>query len=186
MGALSAYLDAFEESDGAGLVLKTINGSSSPEHERLIAAARGRADVSIIDALWSEREMRAFPQLLDAYVSLHRAEGTGLTMLDAMAAGTPVVATGYSGNLDFMDGSVARLVPFTLMEIGPDAAPYLPSAVWAEPDQAAASEAMRVLKSDPEGAVLLGKAGQAQVAARCGRELVADWFAKRLEDLNGW
>ena len=56
---------------------------------------------------------------VDCYVSLHRSEGLGLTMAEAMAAGTPVIATGYSGNLDFMLPGSALLVDATEIEIGP-------------------------------------------------------------------
>ena len=62
----------------------------------------------------------------DCYVSLHRSEGFGLTMAEAMYFGRPVIATGYSGNLDFMTEENSYLVPHTLVEIGPDANPYPP------------------------------------------------------------
>jgi glycosyltransferase involved in cell wall biosynthesis len=186
LGLLEAYLECFDESDGAGLVLKAINGASHPEREQLAAAAAGRSDVLLIDGHWSALEMRAFPQLLDAYVSLHRAEGTGLTLLDAMASGTPVVATGYSGNVDFMDPTVAKLIPFSLVEVGEGASPYPATSLWAEPDLEVAAQAMRSLLEDPKQARVLGAAGQASVAERCSRDQVAKWYGDRLEEICKW
>jgi glycosyltransferase involved in cell wall biosynthesis len=184
-GLLEAYLDAFAESDGAGLVLKMLNAEGSAAAQALREAAAGRADVSVVDGAWSNAEMRALLQHIDCYVSLHRSEGTGLTMLEAMAAGTPVIATGYSGNLDFMDDSVGSLVPFELVAVGPDAEPYPRDALWADPDLGAASRSMKELAADPRAARALGAAARAKVAAEHGRDSVAPWFAARLDELRG-
>ena len=182
-GLLEAYLAAFGPDDGAGLVLKTLNAAGTSVLAELADHAEGRADIQIIDATWSTLEMRAFYQLVDCYVSLHRSEGTGLTMLDAMAAGTPVIATGYSGNIDFMDAAVSRLVPFDLVEVGPHAAPYPSKAWWADPDLDAASVAMRELATDRELARALGASGAAHVAASCSRQRAARWVADRFDAL---
>jgi glycosyltransferase involved in cell wall biosynthesis len=64
-------------------------------------------------------------------------------MADAMARRTPVIATAYSGNLDFMTPETAELIPYELVEVGPGAFPYAPDATWADPDLGAASAAMR-------------------------------------------
>jgi glycosyltransferase involved in cell wall biosynthesis len=184
LGVLEAYLDAFGEGDGAGLVLKMINAQGSSILDALRTAAAGRSDVQLVEGPWRASEMRALLQHLDCYVSLHRSEGTGLTMLEAMAAGTPVIATGYSGNLDFMDDTVGRLVPFELIEVGPDAPPYPSDALWADPDLAAASRFMRELASDRVVASKLGEAAQASIAAAHSREVVAPWFAERLSAIG--
>jgi glycosyltransferase involved in cell wall biosynthesis len=184
-GLLDAYLDAFGATEGVGLVLKTINAGGTPVLEALRSRAAERDDVQIVDGPWRPAEMRSLFQHLDCYVSLHRSEGTGLTMLEAMAASTPVIATGYSGNLDFMDSSVARLVPCKMVEVGSDAAPYPPGALWAEPDLAAASEAMREMAGDPSGAAALGAAGAASIFEHHGRDQVARWFAERIAAMAG-
>ncbi len=184
-GLLRTYLEAFEPSEGAALVLKVLNGQLDDTLGELRAMAQGREDVVIIDELFTQSQMRALFQHLDAYVSLHRSEGTGLTMLSAMAAGTPVVATGYSGNLDFMDASTARLVPCELIEVGPDLSPYPAESLWAEPDLGAAAGFMRGLLADPAAARDLGAAGARHVRARGSRSVVAEWFSTRLAALMG-
>jgi len=185
LGVLEAYLQAFSEADGAGLVLKMINDRGSGVFDQLRTRAHGRSDVLVVDAPWKASEMRALLQHLDCYVSLHRSEGTGLTMLEAMAAGTPVIATGYSGNVDFMDDTVGRLVPYELIEVGPDATPYPSDALWAEPDLEAAATFMCELASDRSVALELGAAARASVVHAHSREAIAPWFSERLEHIGG-
>jgi glycosyltransferase involved in cell wall biosynthesis len=150
VGVIRAYLDAFSESDGARLVVKSINGHHRPldvEHVKSISA--GRQDVLFLDDYVSSAAMKAMIEVSDAYVSLHRSEGYGLNLADAMAVGTPVIATGYSGNLEFMTDATAELIPYTLTEVGPGAYPYDADALWADPDLSAASTAMRRFFDDP-------------------------------------
>lgn len=144
IGVITAYLSAFGPDDGAVLVVKSINGQRMPlNSERVKAAARGRADVIFRDDYVTAAQMRAMIELADCYVSLHRAEGLGLNMSDAIARRTPVVATAYSGNMDFMTGDTAALVPFELREIGAEGGLYPAAGWWAEPDLVAAAGEMR-------------------------------------------
>ena len=83
--------------------------------------------------------MAAITQLVDAHVSLHRSEGFGLHLADAMAAGKPVIATGYSGNLAYMATENSSLVPYELVPVGFGNEPYPPDANWAEPDEVEAA-----------------------------------------------
>jgi hypothetical protein len=61
-----------------------------------------------------------------------------------------VIATGYSGNLAFMTEETSFLVPHEMTEVGPGAGPYDARALWAEPDLAAASDAMRIVVDKPD------------------------------------
>ena len=149
IGVIHAYRDAFGPQDGAVLIVKSINGHLRPlDFERMYREAQDRPDILFEDAYVTSAGMKAMIELADCYVSLHRSEGYGLNMADAMAHGTPVIATAYSGNLDFMTTQTAELIPFELTEVGPLAAPYDPAARWAEPDLDRASEAMRRLFDD--------------------------------------
>ena len=78
----------------------------------------------------------------DCYVSLHRSEGLGLTMAEAMYFGKPVIATGYSGNLDFMTDDNSYLVDYTMGTIGERGGALPPDARWAEPSGEHAAEQM--------------------------------------------
>lgn len=149
IGAIRAYSQAFGPGDGACLVVKSINSHLRPaDAEHVRAAARGRPDIVFLDDYVTSAEMRAMIELADTYVSLHRSEGYGINLADAMVLGTPVIATAYSGNMDFMDAATAVLVGHDLVEVGPNAPPYDADAVWAEPRTDEASSAMRRLFTD--------------------------------------
>jgi glycosyltransferase involved in cell wall biosynthesis len=185
-GLVQAYRSAFGPDDGATLVLKTIHAESYPHAAaRVREAAAGRDDILFVDGFLTPLEMRAFFQLLDAYVSLHRAEGLGLTIASAMAAGVPTVATGWSGNLEFMDDANSVLVPYVEREIGPGAGPYPPEATWAEPDLVAAADAMRHLFDDRTAARRLGERARRDLAAFAEHGVGADWLGARYDALIG-
>ncbi len=101
-GLVQAYTRAFGPEDGTQLVIKTFNGDAKPESLReLVSAAADRPDVHVVDTYLPLEEKNALIAAADCYVSLHRAEGFGLSLAEAMLLGKPVVATGYSGNLQF-------------------------------------------------------------------------------------
>src|SRR5213076_1122404 len=111
--------------------------------EELLWRAHGRQDVHIIDRSLSRGELDGLMAACDCYVSLHRSEGFGLTMAEAMYVGKPVIATGYSGNLDFMTPHNSYLVDYEVVAVGEGAAPYPAHAEWAEPSVEHAACLMR-------------------------------------------
>jgi glycosyltransferase involved in cell wall biosynthesis len=144
LGAIEAYCSAFGPNEGAHLVLKSINGHHNRQAlGELKYAIQNRPDISLHDGYLSSAEVQAQLELSDCFVSLHRSEGYGLNLASAMAVGTPVITTGYSGNLEFMPDDYPFLVDFAMTEVGGDAHPYSPCAVWAEPNLDTASELMR-------------------------------------------
>jgi glycosyltransferase involved in cell wall biosynthesis len=186
LGAIDAYKQAFGPDDGAALVVKAVHADQhGRDAARVSDAAEGRPDIRLVNRHFSQVEMDAFFQHLDAFVSLHRSEGLGLNLASAMAAGVPVVATGWSGNLEFMTSDDAHLVPFDLVEVGPDAAPYDPKGVWAEPDVEGAAARLRALFEDPEGATSLGERGRAAIERRADRQEAGEWYVDRFEALTG-
>src|SRR5262249_38782466 len=109
----------------------------------------------------------------DVLVSLHRAEGFGLTPAEAMALGTPVVATGWSGVMDFMDADSAILVPSTPTPVKDPQGIYPAGQSWAEPDVAAAAAGLRGLRDAPDLRRALAGAGRARVRERLSPKA---WF----------
>jgi SAM-dependent methyltransferase len=144
LGLVEAFGQAFLEGSGASLVLKSINSEHHPgEHGRLIEAAKGHRDIHIIDRYVTAAEKNAMFAGCDCYVSLHRSEGFGNTLAEAMSLGKPVIATGYSGNMEFMTAQNSYPVDYTLAPIGDDAGPYPATGEWAEPDVGHAARLMR-------------------------------------------
>ena len=120
----------------------------------------------------------------DAYVSLHRSEGYGLVMAEAMAGGKPVLATGYSGNLDFMTGQNSLLVGHRLIELEADHGPYRRGAVWAEPDVNEAAEHMRRLVERTGLGACLGAQARRDVERDLNPEKVGGLIRARLMELQ--
>jgi glycosyltransferase involved in cell wall biosynthesis/SAM-dependent methyltransferase len=182
---VESYLRAFEASEGAVLVVKSINADSSPEsHSRLLAAAEGRPDVHIIDGYLSPEQKNQMMAACDCYVSLHRAEGFGLTMAEAMYLNKPVIATGYSGNLDFMTESNSYLVDHRLVEIGSEATPYPPDGLWAEPNPGHAASLLRQVFDDPKAAVERGRRGGEDIRRTHSPQVAGSVMLRRLETLR--
>lgn len=140
---IKAYLSAFQESDGTSLIVKSINSDQDLEYGAgLRTLASNRTDIVFIDQYFSSAENLALIELADCVVSLHRAEGFGLNLADAMVLGTPVIATNYGGNLDFMSDQSTALVDYDFHEVGEGNWPYDSKSLWAEPSVSHAASLM--------------------------------------------
>lgn len=158
-GAIKAFLRAFPKSGSAKLFVKSINADKYPsELGSLIDISNGRKDIIFFDGHLSPFEYHGLLELSDIFLSLHRSEGYGLNMADAMARRTPVIATGYSGNLDYMDKDSSILVPFEKIPVTKYAGLRVDTQ-WADPDLEFASQAILQLFHDPERALQLGHEG---------------------------
>lgn len=156
VGVVEAFTRAFAPDEGPVLVVKSMNAARRwPQHQHVVHAAAGRPDVVLWDEHLSRPDQMAFVREVDALVSLHRSEGLGLHLAEAMWLGTPVIATRYSGNLDFMDDESALLVDAAMTPVVRGEGVYPACASWAEPDIDQAAAAMRRLVEDRELAARL-------------------------------
>jgi glycosyltransferase involved in cell wall biosynthesis len=184
LGAIHAFEQTFDVGEGAALLVKTINGHLHPEAlERLRTAAK-HPDVQIVDGYVSPAKRDALTAACGAYISLHRSEGFGLTIAEAMAAGKPAIATAYSGNLEFMTEENSYLVPYEPAPVPPGAGPYPEGAQWADPDLDRAAEMMRCVFDDRDEAATRGRRGRDDVLARFSPERCAAFVAQRSEALR--
>jgi glycosyltransferase involved in cell wall biosynthesis len=168
LATIEAFKAAFEPGSGPVLVLKSIGGERHPDKRgRIEAAIEGRPDIVTIDSCVSADEKNAMLAACDCYVSLHRAEGFGLPLAEAMYFGKPTIATRYSGNLEFMSDENSYLVGHGMTKVGMEAEPYYPAdGEWAEPDVEKAAAHMRSVFADRVEAQRRG----ARAAALIGRE----------------
>lgn len=113
--------------------------------------------VHIIDKVLSNNEMKNLIRCCDCFVSLHRSEGFGLGLSEAMYLGKPVIATGYSGNMDFTNQDNALLVDFSLIPVALGSYPHGEGQVWADPDVDQAARHMVRLVDDADFGRALGK-----------------------------
>ena len=185
LGLIEAYKRAFPEPDGAFLYLKSINGEGAKEDlARVREAAGGRPDIRIDDGYVAGERLTAISELCDCYVSLHRSEGFGLTLAEAMAFGKPAIATAYSGNLAFMDKAWSYLVPYRLTTLDEPVGPYPAGTVWADPDLDEAARLLREVYEDPEAARARGRRGREAVRARQSIEKAAAFLEERVPELE--
>jgi glycosyltransferase involved in cell wall biosynthesis len=186
LAVIDAFRHAFEPGEGARLLLKCINQDRDPEsHARLVAAAAEHGGITVMDRYLTPGENHSLTALCDSYVSLHRAEGFGLVMAEAMCLGKPVIATGYAGNLDFMTPTNSLLVNHRMVPIGPDAAPYPADGEWAEPDVEHAATLMRKLFDDPEAGRRLGDIAARDIRTTHSPEAAGAIMYRRLESIRG-
>ena len=150
VGVVEAFTAAFAPDEGPILVIKSINGQRRwDDIERVRIAAGGRPDIRFWDENLDRGDQLALIRAADCLASLHRSEGLGMQLLEAMALDTVVLATGYSGPADFLDPAWSEVIPFTLAPIGRGSAAYPRDGRWAEPDLEAAAQAMARLAHDP-------------------------------------
>jgi glycosyltransferase involved in cell wall biosynthesis len=178
---IDAFQRAFGPRDSARLVIKCINGGADP---RGFAEMQRRAHgsvISIYDGYWSAEAVRDLQAACDAYVSLHRSEGTGLTITDAMALGKPVIATGWSGNMDFMNVRNSFPVQYDLVEIENGVGPYREGEIWAEPSVEHAAQLMRHVFRDCADAEAHGEAAWRDIQSHFSEASIAALMRERLQ-----
>jgi glycosyltransferase involved in cell wall biosynthesis len=166
------------------MVIKVVNAEQRPhDHALLLSDARRHPDVHVLEGYLSPGEKNALIASCDCYVSLHRAEGFGLTLAEAMYFGRPVIATGYSGNLDFMDPDVSYLVEYDLTPIGSGSDPYPANGVWAEPDLDHAGRLMRKAVEHPEKARAIGERAAKAIRRTHSHAAAGATMRQRLEEI---
>ncbi len=161
-GAIAAFAAAMSGRGEALLVVRHLKGGLYPEALARLRAAAAAAGPCVRLAEGGDREdLFDLYAASDVYLSLHRSEGFGLILAEAMLAGLPVMATAWSGNLDFMDADCAALIPpRALIPVhDPQHIYRQPGARWADPDLDAAVAALRGLAEDPVARAELGERG---------------------------
>ena len=139
-GAIDAFQEALPPNSEVRLVIKTMHAGLADHHwQQLQARVQADPRLLLIDAVLPREQLLGLYGCCDVLLSLHRAEGYGRVLAEALLLGLDVVATGYSGNTDFSIGPLAHTVSYTLLPVLPDEYPHAEGQVWAEPDQDQAS-----------------------------------------------
>lgn len=187
MAVVRAFEQAFSSSDDSvGLVIKT-NGMSecSDAYEAFKNGdVTGDPRILWIDRVMDDREIRSLVGQCDCFVSLHRSEGFGRGLAEAMLMEKPVIATGYSGNLDFTNEENCCLVDYVLVPVGEGEYPFGAGQLWAEADVDMAAGFMRTLVNDPAFAREKGEAGARYIRRHHSFAAVGSRYRRRLEQLG--
>lgn len=143
---IQAFLEVYKSINSVRLILKTRNlNSDKLLAEKLYKLVKQHSNITIIDGYIENSQLQELYEITDVYVSLHRAEGFGLTISDAMSQGIPVLVTGFSGNMEFCNASDTRTTLYDLKEIGHNRPRFRNIDVWAEPNLEDAIEAFNDL-----------------------------------------
>jgi SAM-dependent methyltransferase len=167
------------------LLVKSINGERHKEDFRALQeAAAGHPAIQLSDGYVTQDHMQALLGTCDCYASLHRSEGFGLGLAEAMALGKPTLATGYSGNLAFMDEANSYLVSYQLGAVPPGSGPYPEGATWADPDVEDAARLMREIVEQPDEARARAARGRATIEQDFSLERAASFLEERLTEIG--
>jgi glycosyltransferase involved in cell wall biosynthesis len=179
-----AFRDAFRETDRATLLIKTSGGDiHSADLAKLRETIRGE-NVVLLDELMTRAQTYGLVAMCDCFVSLHRSEGFGLGLAEAMLLGKPVIATGYSGNLDFMNRGNSLLVDYEKVEIKEDRPIYARGNFWAEPSVAQAATYMRDVYEHPDTALARAQRVQPEIQQLLSLESAGQRMRARLEQID--
>ncbi len=168
LAAIAAFRAAFGDRHDRILLMKVGNREHAPDDfARIVEAVNCTPNIRLETRMFPTADMHALTAASDVLLSLHRSEGFGLVLAEAMLLSKPVIATGWSGNMTFMDADSAALVDYRLVP-AQDPRQVYAGASWAEPDQATAVAHLRRLADDAGERVRLGARGQAMATQRLG------------------
>ncbi|MFO1395980.1 MAG: glycosyltransferase [Burkholderiales bacterium] len=185
LGVAEAFRAAFPGGEKVRLILKIGNLEFQPDlKSRLADLARHDPRITLLDGYVDRRELWTLMASVDCFVSLHRAEGFGLGMAEAMACGKAVIATPWSGNADFTRADNALLVDYSLVELTRDLGPYKRGNHWAEPDLDSAARHMREVAQSAALRERLRVRGLATIAGELSPAALAPLVATRLATLH--
>jgi glycosyltransferase involved in cell wall biosynthesis len=181
--AIEAFRRAFaDRRPNVKLLIKSSNGHRHSEKLRALLNAAG-ADERIIvrDEVLDRDDLGALQRCADAYVSLHRAEGFGLGLAECMRLGKPVIATAWSGNMEFMTPDNSCLVDYRLVPVGEGEYPHHAGQRWAEPNVDHAAELMLRLVEDAGFAASIGARAAQDIRVRLSPHTAAREIIRRIE-----
>lgn len=184
MGVINAFKTAFSsEDDSVGLVIK-MKSNSLEEEKMLQNELQGYKNVYFVKDVLTKPQVGSLLKSVDVFVSLHRAEGFGLVMAEAMLLGTPVIATNWSANTEFMNNEVACMVDYKLVQLEKDYGPFKKGQRWAEPDLEQAAEYMKELYQYKDVYIKYATNGKKCTGDKLSKESASELVMSRMNELR--
>ncbi|KAB8330844.1 glycosyltransferase family 1 protein [Scytonema tolypothrichoides VB-61278] len=185
IAVIEAFQRAFGKDDQVLLVLKFSNAHKFPDkYKQLKDLAQDFKNIKFIEKYLLKDEINALISHCDCYVSLHRSEGFGLTIAEAMFYGKPVIATAYSGNTDFMNVTNSFPVKYSLTTLTEDYAHYKKGSTWAEPDIDHAAYFMQYVFKNYEEAKQIGAKASEHIQSLLSPKVIGQKIKNRLESIT--
>lgn len=183
IASIKAFKKAFKATDDTvGIVVK-VNNAQKNDIAIIKDILEGYKNIYIIDKILDKEEVNSLIELSDVLVSLHRAEGFGLPIAEAMLLGTPTIVTAWSANMSFSTVQNSCLVDYNLIEIEEDYAMYKKGNRWADPSIEQASEYMIKLKSDEEYYKSISENAKRYINENLCQEKIAIQIESRIEEI---
>jgi glycosyltransferase involved in cell wall biosynthesis len=183
LGSIEAFKKAFDKDDSSvGLVIK-VNNPQPKDIERIKEIIEGYNNVILIAKTISKVEVNSLIRCCDVYVSLHRAEGYGLPMAEAMVLGRVVIGTNWSANTEFMNQSNSCLVDYSIVELQEDYVMYKKGSHWAQPDVDQASAYMHRLVVDRPYYSELAQSAKDYMATNNSIDIAAKRIHQRIQEI---
>ena len=180
IAVIKAFNKAFGNNDKIQLIIKTSNSDYDKKAARKLKQLE-KSNIKIINKDMPHNRFIGFLSCCDCFVSLHRAEGFGLIIAEAMALSKPVITTAYSGNMDFTNNKNSYLVNHKLKKIKKSVGPYKKGNLWAEPNINHAAELMREVFYKREASKKIGKIAAAYIKKEFSPEVVGNKIKDRLK-----
>lgn len=183
---VKAFKNAFASDDmKVGLVLKLNNSGYTDKVRRSLAKLTSDyKNIYILAETLSREAVNGLIMCCDAAVSLHRSEGLGLLCEEAMAYGKPVIATGWSGNMDFMNVTNSCLVKYEMTKVGEDIGPYEAWQEWAEPSVEDAAMYMERLVNEEVYYERISHAAQKTIQEEFSPKVCGERMKRRLKEID--
>ncbi|MBU5444373.1 glycosyltransferase [Paenibacillus sp. MSJ-34] len=186
IAVVHAFKKAFQPNDEkVGLVIKVNHSNGNPEGINMLKRViEGYQNIYLIEGTLNRDEINALITNTDCFVSLHRSEGFGLGLAEAMYLGKPVIGTNWSANIDFMNQKNSCTVDYKLIQLGSDMGPYKAHQYWADPDLDHASYYMKKLYSDREYYERIAVEGQKTIHNEFSPKVVGEKVKNRLKNIG--
>jgi mannosyltransferase OCH1-like enzyme/glycosyltransferase involved in cell wall biosynthesis len=180
---ITAFTQAFNRHDDrVSLVIKS-KGLSTAKLDELQHLTANRDGIEIINDNFDRDRINSMIYHCNCYISLHRSEGFGLTLAEAMFYGKPTIATGYSGNLEFMNCFNSLLVDYQPYQLDRDVVYFKKGTIWAEPDLNVASDYMRQLVDKPDLAARIGARAKQDIRSQFSPQSIGLKIRRRLQTI---
>ena len=181
---IRAFRRAFSREEEVALVIKVTRGDADPASRDILREVARSAGVTIIEELVSRSEALGYIEICDCFISLHRSEGFGLPLAEAMLLGKPVIATNYSGNLSFMTPENSWLVDYELREITGSGPIYTEGNRWADPSEEHAAKLMRFVFKHRKEAEAKATRAQLELKRKLSLQAAGERMSNRLKEIT--
>ena len=185
IGLIDAFKNAFQNNDKVRLVIKCTNGDKFPKELQKLEEKCNQNGILLMKDYLNKSDLLTLIASSDCYVSLHRSEGWGLTIAEAMLAKKPVIATAYGGNTDFMNLNNSFPVKYKIVKLEKDYTPYQKGSVWSEPDLEHAAQLMKYVYENQDEVKQIGEKGFEFLKNNYNSEKSGLEIKKRINHIRG-